>query len=122
MPGPAWWASAAGAVARAPATIAEIASRMKSSVASANATRPSWPSSTPPATSATSARPIGVLTDSRLGTYAISADAPAAQLTATVRVKSTSSAPSGMNAQPSPKAAATPSGPPPPLGKRPISW
>ena len=44
------------------------------------------------------------------GRYAITAAAPAAQLTATVKVKSTRRAPSGTNAQPSPNAAAIPLG------------
>jgi hypothetical protein len=50
------------------------------------------------------------------------ADAPAAQLIATVIVKSTSKAPRGMNAQPSPYAEATLRAPPPPSGNRRMSW
>ena len=50
------------------------------------------------------------------------ADAPAAQLIATVITKSTSSAPSGMKAQASPYAVPTLLAPPPPSGKRRISW
>ena len=50
------------------------------------------------------------------------AEAPAAQLIATVIVKSTSRAPSGTKAQPSPKAEATLRAPPPPSGNRRISW
>ena len=56
------------------------------------------------------------------GKNAIAADAAAATLIAIVRTKSTINAPSGRNAQPSPKAAPVAATAPPPSGNRRISW
>ena len=71
----------------------------------------------------------GLLVKSPLGDFTVQAraesdpaDAPAAQLIATVITKSISSAASGTNAQASPYAVPTLLAPPPPSGKRRISW
>lgn len=75
-----------------------------------------------PATSTVRPNASGMRQPASAGTYAISADAPAAELMAMVSTKSTINAPIGTNAHASPNASPAAAAAPPPAGYRATNW
>ena len=97
----------------------------KAMVMVANTARPRCPNQVSAATAVTTRTAKGMRHGASAGIYAMTADAAAETLIAIVRTKSTMSAPIGMNAQPSPKAAPAAAAAPRPRGiARPVggSW
>jgi hypothetical protein len=89
---------------------------MNPTVIAAKTSRPRCPNHVAAPTRMTSPSASSSRQGARAGKYAIAADAPAETLMAIVRTKSTTSAPIGINDQPSPKASPTAADAPPPCG------